>query len=165
MFEGVKHSINAMVGKPTVALKHNVLIEHIRDGKIIDTRSIRNLVVNAGKAQVAGLINGATSGAFTYIAVGTGTTIPSATDTALQAEIIDSGLARASATCTRITTSVTNDTAQLVVTFNVTGTKAVTESGVFNQSTGGTMLCRQTFSAINVQSGDSLSITWKIQVS
>lgn len=165
MFETLKHGIYAMVGYPTIALKQNVLIEHIRDGKVIDTRNIRNLVVNAGKAQVAGLINGATSGAFTYIAVGTGATAPAAGDTALGAEIIDSGLARASATCTRVTTSVTNDTAQLAVTFNVTGTKAVTESGVFNSSSGGTMLCRQTFSAINVQSGDTLSITWKIQVS
>jgi hypothetical protein len=127
---------------------------------------LKNLVVNAGKAGVASRINGAGGeAAFTYIAIGTGTTAPSATDTALQSEITTGGGARAAATATRVTTTVTNDTAQLQVTFNFTASFAVTESGVFNAATGGTMLARQTFTAINVANGDSLQITWRFQVS
>ncbi len=127
--------------------------------------NIANLVVNAGMAGVASRINGAGGeAAFTYIAVGTGAVAPAATDTALGAEIIDSGLARANSTASRVTTDVTNDTAQLVNTFSVTGTKAVTESGVLNAASVGTLLCRQTFSAVNVVNGDSLQVTWKIDV-
>jgi len=131
-----------------------------------DSLELKNLVVNAGKAGVASRINGAGGeAAFTYIAIGTGTTAPAAGDTALQTEISTGGGARAAATATRVTTSVTNDTAQLQVTFNFTASFAVTESGVFNAASAGTMLARQTFTAINVANGDSLQVTWKFQVS
>jgi hypothetical protein len=123
-----------------------------------------NLVVNAGMAVVAGLINGVITDFFDYIAVGTGTTSPVAGNTTLEAEIVDSGLARAASTNSRVTTDVTNDTAQFVKSFSVTGTKAVTESGVFDAASAGNMLCRQTFSAVNVVNGDTLQVTWKIDV-
>jgi len=134
-----------------------------KDGKIKDVRRITNVITNTGKAQTAGLINGVVTTAFTYIAIGTGTTAESESDTALETESH-----RESATCSRVTTNVTDDTAQLQATFSgYTGTEAVTESGVFDASSGGNMLCRKTFSAINVDwdAGDSLQITWKITVS
>ncbi len=131
------------------------------------TASVKpNLVTNAGKAGVASRINGAGSeAAFTYIALGTGTTAAAAGNTTLQTELASSGLSRANATATRVTTAQTNDTAQLQHTFTVTGTQAVTESGVLNASSSGVLLCRQVFSAINVVNGDSLQITWKVQAS
>lgn len=135
-------------------------------GSLQNSLVINNLVVSAGKAGVASRINGAGSeAAFTYIAIGTGTTAAAAGDTALQTEISTNGGQRAAATCTRVTTSVTNDTAQLVVTFSFTGSFAVTESGVLNAASVGTLLARQVFSAINVANGDSLQITWKFQAS
>lgn len=129
-----------------------------------DRKLVRNKIVNAGLALAAGLLNG--SGAPTtptYIALGTGTTAVAATDTALVTETSTSGLARAAATVSLVTTTATNDTAQWLKSFSVTGTVAVTESGIFNASSVGTMLCRQTFSAVNVVNGDTLQITWKIQ--
>ena len=103
--------------------------------------------------------------AFTYLAVGIGTTAPAAGNTALETEITDSGLARASATVSRVTTTVSNDTAQLDKTWNVTGTKAVTEAGAFNAASSGTLLGRQTFSAVNVANGDTLQVIYKFQMS
>ena len=128
-------------------------------------KRIRNLVTYAGYAGAAGRLMGSgTPAAFTYIAVGTGTTSASTADTALQTEIASNGLSRASGTVSLVTTSQTNDTAEVTNTFSVTGTEAVTESGVLNASSSGTLLCRQVFSAINVASGDSLAITWKVQI-
>jgi hypothetical protein len=130
------------------------------------TKRIRNLVTNAGFAGAAGRLMGSGSpAAFTYIAVGTGTTAASTADTTLVTETSTSGLARANGTVSLVTTTVTNDTAQVTNTFSVTGTVAVTESGVLNASSAGTLLCRQVFSAINVVSGDSLAITWKVKMS
>jgi hypothetical protein len=127
---------------------------------------VKNLVTNSGFAGVASRINGDGGlAAFTYIAVGTGTNSATATDTALQTEATSADVARASATASRVTTTVANDTAQLVKTFSPTGSYAITESGVFNASSGVTLLCRQTFSAINVVNGDSLQITWKVKAS
>jgi hypothetical protein len=129
-------------------------------------KSLSNLVVSAGKAGAASRINGAGAEAvFTYIALGTGTNAAAAGDTALQTESSTNGLSRANSTASRVTTSVTNDTAQLQNTFSVTGTVAVTESGVLNAASTGTLLARQVFSAINVVNGDSLQITWKFQMS
>jgi len=135
-------------------------------GRWSKSAKVANLITNAGFALIAGRINGSGSpAAATYIAVGTGTTAASTADTALQTESSTSGLSRAAATVSLVTTTVTNDTAQMVVTFTVTGSVAVTESGVLNDSSSGTLLCRQVFSAINVVSGDSLQITWKVKAS
>lgn len=123
-----------------------------------------NLITNAGKALVAGLMTGDVTNFFDYIAVGTGTTAAAATDTALETESATAGLTRAASTNSRVTTDVTNDTAQFLKSFTVTGTVAVTESGVFDASSTGNMLCRQVFSAINVVNGDTLQITWKVDV-
>jgi len=125
---------------------------------------VSNLITNAGAALVAGLINGVITNFFDYIAVGTGTGAAAATDTALGTETAASGLSRALATLSRVTTDVTDDTAQFLKSFSVTGSVAVTESGVFDAAAAGNMLCRQVFSAVNVVNGDTLQVTWKIDV-
>jgi hypothetical protein len=139
----------------------------VRDafGRVKDERHIRNLVVDAGKAGVASRINGSGGeAAFTWIAIGTGATAANAADTTLQTEINTSGGQRANGAVSRITTDTTNDTAQVVVTFAFTGSFAVTEAGLLNASSAGTLLARQVFSAVNVANGDSLQVTWKIDV-
>lgn len=137
-----------------------------------DRKIFKNLITDAGKAAVASRINGSGgAAAFTAIGQGTGTTAANAADTALETEKKADGtaasgvhaLATASVTASRVTTTVTNDTAQLVGTVSETATMAITESGVFNADTSGTLLARQVFSAVNVVSGDSLQFTWKIK--
>jgi len=133
-------------------------------GMWVSDLSIANLVTNAGFAGIASRINGSGSeAAFTYIAMGTGTTAANVADTTLETELAASGLSRANATASRVTTTVTNDTAQLVYTFSVTGSVAVTESGVLNAGAAGVLLCRQVFAAINVVNTDNLQITWKVK--
>ena len=128
--------------------------------------TLKNLVTSAGKAGVSSRINGSGSAAaFTYLAVVVGTDAANVADTTLKTEITDSGLARASATVSRVTTAVTNDTAQLSVTWNVTGTKAITEIGALNAGSSGVLLGRQVFSAVNVVNGDVLTANYKFQVS
>lgn len=128
------------------------------------SRNVSNLITNAGRAAISGLINGSGApAAFTYIAVGTGTNAASASDTTLQTETSTSGLARAAGTVSLVTTSITNDTAQVSKTFTASGSVAVTEAGLLNAASTGTLACRQVFSAINVVSGDTLQITWKVQ--
>lgn len=132
-------------------------------GRWADKKLVANKIVNAGLALSAGLLNGSGSPTTpTYIAVGTGATAVAATDTTLQTETATSGLSRAVASVSLVTTTVTNDTAQWLKSFSVSGTVAVTESGVLNAASVGTLLCRQTFSAVNVVNGDTLQITWKI---
>jgi hypothetical protein len=135
-------------------------------------KDTRNLITTTGKAGAASRINGSGGeAAFTSIGIGVGTTSANVADTALETEKKADGtaasgvhaLATASVTASRVTTTVTNDTAQLVGTISFTATLAVTESGVFNADTNGTMIARQVFSGINVVSGDSLQLTWKLK--
>jgi len=139
-------------------------IRHLRGDKVLSEEVIDNTVTTAGKAEVAGLINEATSGGFKWIAVGSSSTSASSGDTTLATEITAAGMARASATCTRVTTDDSNDTAQLVKTFTATTTQTVQEAGIFDSSSGGVMLARQTFTAKNMEASDTLAVTYKIDV-
>lgn len=125
--------------------------------------SFHNLVTNAGFAGAASRLNGSgAEAAFTWIAVGTGTTPANVADTTLETELAASGLSRANSVASRVTTTVTDDTARLNNQFTVTGTVAVTESGVLNAGAAGVLLTRQVFAAINVNNGDTLDVTWDV---
>lgn len=132
------------------------------NGNVKDKREIKNTITNAGLAQIALLAGDASAVPFTFLALGTGTTAADATQTVLQVETSASGLARAAATVSRVTTTVTNDTLQLLKAFTAGASVAITECGIFNDATVGTMLGRQVFAAVNVVSGDILTITYKV---
>ena len=152
-------------------IKKGVISPHFKKTPFIfgywaPSMKVSNLVVNVGVATLPALVGGTGTvyGAFKYIAVGTATGSPAASSTSLGAECFDSGLTRGTSTNTAVTTDVANDTLQLVLSYSVTGTKAITESAIFNHAGTpvGTMLAFQVFAAINVISGDTLQITWKI---
>lgn len=119
-----------------------------------------NLITTVGKAGIASRFNGSGSeAAFAYIALGIGTTAANVADTTLESEITDSGLTRQSATLSRVTTTVTNDTARLTYTWTASGSKAVTESGCLNAASSGVLANRQVFSAVNLVNGNSFQAT------
>lgn len=136
-----------------------------RDGSLKEHREFKNTLTNTGFADSAWrLIHNTNAAAFDYIAVGTDNTAASSAQTALIAEIVDSGLARAQdASPARTTTTVTNDTSVLDVTYNITGTKAIYEYGLLNAASAGTMLARQVDAVLNVVNGETLQVTWNIQ--
>ena len=127
-----------------------------KDGKI-EKEVIENMVVNAGLSKAAGLLNGQDTTPFKYIAIGSGTTAPTESDTALESEVD-----RKEATVSRETTNVTNDTAVWQVTFDFTSSQNICEAGLFDASAGGNMFARQTFTCKSMESGDSLTITYKV---
>jgi len=126
----------------------------------------KNIITDVGLAAIIRLIFSAfTETKFGYLAIGTGTTAESASDTALGNEI-----KRKAATQTQTTTTVTNDTCLCEATFSsadgLSGTSNVSEAGIFNASTGGTLLARKTFTAvpINWDAGDTLTIRYYVQM-
>lgn len=124
---------------------------------------IKNTIVNEGKAQIALLAGDASATPFTYLAVGTSSTAPAASQTALQAEISTNGLSRAAATVSRVTTTVTNDTLQLVKAWSVSGSSTVEEIGIFNASSNGTMLGRALTGSKAVVNGETLTGTYQVK--
>ncbi|HDP36816.1 MAG TPA: hypothetical protein ENN27_02945 [Candidatus Atribacteria bacterium] len=160
-----KEKLNPEMGiVETIGLMGELQLE-LRDskGRLKERRIIKNTITNVGIAEVIGLMIADVGGtAFDYIAIGTGTP----TATALGAEITTGGGARrggADVVGTRITTTTTNDTGQLETTFTFTDSFAVTEEGVFNAATEGTMIASQSFAVLNVASEDILKVTHKIK--
>lgn len=129
------------------------------DGAVKDSREIKNLVVTTGKTFIASRMVGVASTVMGWMELGTGTTAAAVGDTALQTVISGSRVALTSGTsATNVVTYVASFPAG-------TGTGAVTEAGVFNASSAGTMLCRTVFSVVNKGAADAMSITWTITVS
>lgn len=123
-------------------------------------RDIPNLVVTAGKGFVASRMIGTSAGVMSHMEVGTGTTNPAAGDTALQSAVSSSRTAFSSSA------AVSGAVATYITTFAAgTGTGALTEAGIFNASSSGTMLCRTEFSVVNKGASDSMTITWTVTVS
>ncbi len=143
---------------------NNFVLKH---GKLlVDTGFSTNVITTVGKAAMAGLL-GNTGGvtAFTYLAIGTSNTTPTAADTTLGAEIIDTGLARTIATVSRITTSTTNDTTQYTYTWTASGAKTIQEIGILNASSSGTLLAHKLTNPLTTANGNAVLATYTIQFS
>lgn len=120
-------------------------------------QEIPNLVVTSGKGYVASRMKDTSETAMSHMAVGTSNTAAAAGQTALLNEI--------GRTATSSIT-VTNNQIVYVASFGAgSGTGALTEAGIFNASSGGTMLCRTVFAVVNKQSTDGMTITWTITAS
>lgn len=148
----------------TIKLSGQIDFE-IRDvnGKVRDKWTVYNSLMNAGFAQLALLAGDASAVPFTYLELGTSSTAVAASQTALQSAITTNGLERAAATVSRVTTTQTNDTLQLVKTWTSTGSHTVEEVGVFNAASAGTMLARALTSTKVIVSGETITGTYKIK--
>ncbi|MEM3859718.1 MAG: hypothetical protein QW478_10000 [Candidatus Micrarchaeaceae archaeon] len=131
-----------------------------KDGNLVaDDIQEKDLVVNAGLALRAALLGDVSSPvALNAIAVGTGTTTPAATDTALGNEV-----ARVASTNSVVTTNVTNDTLEMVGSITFSASYAISEVGTFNSTTAksGTMYSHDLTGPYNVTSGTTLQFTFK----
>ena len=152
-----------MQSSDPMGLRGEVSIQIFRkDGSLKEDVLIKNLVVNAGLAWISSRMLDASSAVVSHMGLGTSSTAAAATQTALVAE---AGTRAAVTAAARVTTTVTNDSVQYVATFdanNPAGLTAITEAGLFNALTGGTMIARTVFPVINKDVDDSLAITWKI---
>ena len=133
-----------LTGKLSIAINDEVVQE------------VPNLVVTAGKNYVADRIKN-NSTVMSHMAIGTGSTPAAAGNTALGSE---------SARTSLTSSTVTDNEIVYVDTFAAgTGTGAITEAGIFNASSGGTMLCRTVFSVVNKGASDAMTITWTVTIS
>lgn len=126
------------------------------EGNVKQEVVVPNLVVTTGKNFIASRMKDATATAMSHMAIGTGTTAAAAGDTTLGTEV-----GRVALTSTTVTTN----SVAYVATFPAgTGTGAITEAGLLNAASVGTLLCRTVFSVINKGAADTLGITWTVTV-
>jgi predicted ribonuclease toxin of YeeF-YezG toxin-antitoxin module len=130
----------------------------VKEDGSVQTVDTKNLVVSTGLNFIVSRMKDATATVMSNMALGTGTTAAALADTTLTTEISGSRVALTS-------TTVTANQIVYVASFAAgVGTGAVTEAGIFNASTGGTMLCHTVFPVVNKQAGDSMTVTWTVSV-
>lgn len=145
---GLRGEVSIQVFRPDGSLKQDILI--------------KNLVVNSGLAFMSSRMLDNSTAVASHMGLGTSTTAAAGAQTTLVSEV---GTRAALSSATKVTTTVANDSVQYVATFdanNPVGLTAITEAGLFNANTGGTMIARTVFPVINKDVDDSLAITWKI---
>mgnify|MGYP003301546386 FL=1 len=145
-----KNDNSKATGKLTVEIKND-------KGIVVEKREVKNLVVDDGLEYIASRMKDTSATAMSHMAIGTGSTAAAASDTALGTEAARQALT---------STTVTANAVAYVASFAAgTGTGAITEAGILNAASSGTLLCRTVFSVVNKGASDSMTITWTVTIS
>lgn len=131
------------------------------DGQVKDRRQGFNVVTTVGKEFLASFLSSAAAGAATftgkYIAIGTDSTAEAVGNTALGTEV-----SRHTGTASYLSGQIF----QVTATFATgSGTGAIVEYGLLSSNTGGTLIARDTESAINKGANDTLTVVAQMTLS
>lgn len=166
--------INNIIGHAGAGIKGYFEVEliHKPTGTVKQKLQFPNVITDAA-IDLIGSGNGSIR-SYTWAAVGTGTATPTTTDTTLSAQLVRTN----SAGSPSIAGSSFYDTVGIYWRRRITrvflsgvGTGNLTEVGLFNASSGGTMLCRQLFrdnagnpTTIVKTADDELRITYEFRI-
>lgn len=139
----------------TKGFLHILLIDSKGNVKI--DRKEDNIITTVGKGYIASRMVGSGTTILSHMAIGSGVTAESTSDTTLVAEEARVALASQSST---------GNVCNFSATFPAgTGTGAIAEAGIFNAASAGSMLNRTKFNVINKEAGDTLTINWVVTLS
>lgn len=138
----------------------NVTIEkrNAHTGKVREVIRRHNLVVNAGLNQLRDALAGDSVTFPTHLAVGTGTTDETAADTTLGTEVFRDTLTSKAKTATGKTTY------KYFLASGSANGNDISEAGLFNAASAGTMFARATFPADVKTSAEAWTFSWTITV-
>ncbi len=131
-----------------------------KNGNVKQRIEKENLIVNGGKDGIADqLLNNPTIPVPSHMGLGEGTTPPTVGDTALENE---------RGTRQTLTKERELNELELYAVFGpnepVNDTMTITEAGIFNAASGGTMWARITFGVVTKEPSDTFDITWTWQI-
>ena len=131
------------------------------DGKVKRHDKFCNLVVSSGRAHIVDRLGPVAQAAMSHMAVGNGISAAEFADTSLGGE-----LHRNTFTSVTIGTGVETNRITYIADFAPgEGTGDISEAGIFNSASAGTMLCRVAFTPRPKDVGDSVRHIWVITIS
>lgn len=142
----------------TLSVKGDVILIKTDELGNSEKFEYKNLVVSVGKTHIASRMASNTDVVMSHMAVGNGAVAAAVSDTTLGTE-----LARVALNVNGGTPSSNTINYSANIGAGV-GTGALTEAGVFNDTSTGTMLCRTVFPVVNKLAGDSIAISWTISI-
>jgi len=136
-----------IVGTPTFKL-------YDADGNLKHEFTKKNMIVATGINWIVSRLKSNTAATMTHIAIGGNATAPSLGNTALLSEI-----------SRQIMTPAGGTLSGQSIIYNAAfppgvGTGLISEAGVFNSNTGGTMMSRVAFPTFTKAAADTLTIEW-----
>ena len=142
-----------------LAVRGKLQLKLLRTGQPPLVRVSRNLVVSTGLSFITSRLLSGSAAVMSHMALGTGATAASLSDVALGSEVAPrkalSGAVQ----------SGTNAVVYTAVFDPGEATGSLTEAGILNNSSGGTLLCRSVFAPLGKAAGDMVEVTWTITVS
>jgi hypothetical protein len=147
--------MNAQVN---VSANVQVTVQDANTGEVLSQQEHKNLVVSGGLNLIRDLLDGDTVAGLTHFAVGTGTGAVSAIQTTLGTEVFRDTV-----------TQRTSNTQQLIVSYYLASGSAngntLSEAGLFNASTAGTMFARVLLNpAVVKTSAVAVTLNWTINL-
>ena len=152
----LKSLVRGRVG--ALNLSVNVRIQHFdADGNLIDEELQHNIITDAGCAHVADqLASSHDESEMNHMAVGTDDTAEAADDTALGSESDRQALSSR-------TQGSGGDDHKVTYSASFTGlTDTLTEAGIFNDASVGTMLARVTYGAKTMEADETIQFDWTL---
>ena len=132
------------------------------EGRVIKSQLIKNTVVTAGRAFVLKqlqTVNYDTTKTISHLEIGSGTIAPTTADTALGGAVTRKAIS--SFDTTNLAANPPSWQAQISFATNE-GNTTLGEAGLFNTSSGGTMLARATFTSFVKATSNTLAISYTI---
>lgn len=151
--------LSGLTGVPTLTSELRA-VHRRRDGTQVDYGVLSyRVVTSAFVGFVVDQLQTETSvfGDFKFHDSGVGTTAENASDTAMETT---DGESRATGTQTEASANQYRSVGTITYSTN----KAITEHGLFNDASAGTLMDRSVFAAINVVNGDSIQFTYTLTV-
>jgi len=124
-----------------------------------------NLVVTTGKNWIVDRMQGVTDGVVTHMAIGEGTTAAAIGDTTLQTEVARVAVDTSGGVASGNTLTFTTTFAADVPDITDPATSPITEAGLLNAASVGTLVARTVFPVINKGEADTMTINWVITIS
>ena len=145
--------------KESFAIEVNVEIQvlDVRTGIVEKTLHAHNLVTLAGRNLVRDFLNGLNPAYLTHFAIGTGTTAPTANDTALEAEVFRDQI-------TKRTPGDGTLGIQYYLSSSAANGYTLSEAGLLNAASGGVLFARVTHTPIQKTSSKAITYSWTINI-
>ncbi len=148
-----------------LTIKGNVHIVHRnKEGEILHEEKKHNMIVKAGRDWLCAIMGDTFTGhaPSKYIALSNDGTAITLDDTTIASEIVANGLSRAIGTYQNHAAG--GRTYEITKTFTATGAQSCQKSGLFDASSSGSLLAALLFTQVNLNTNDTLAITWQIDV-
>lgn len=129
-----------------------------KTGKVKKKKKYKNLVVSTGLGFIVSRMKDSSEAAMSHIGLGSGATAAADDQTDLV-----SGVGSRKALSASVLSGSSISYSAILGANEATG--ALTEAGIFNASSAGTMLCRTVFPVINKQATDTMTVNWVITLS